>query len=313
MPIQQSNVSARVLRWALEVQKYTMDIQYVAGKANAVADALVRGAIEANVPREQVYVEEEMIICSTCKGWLAELKKDPDYSRVIADIMDRKLDKVVQLPRCSRKLLVADFTVDNGELEVREDGRSVVVVLRSRRKALFDGVHSGVMAGNLNGRKLLRKLKRSVFWEGMDVDTARWSNECRECFLSRPHQKHVPPLKPITTSTPYELIGVGLVEFGLSALAQDGRIVDNSALTIFYCCSGRRFEEDDPVEFKCRVRQSTFSAVAHVEDPIIANLSFRSIFELARLMSILESEADLERKRYKMKNPTHCFITFKTL
>ncbi|RCN38244.1 hypothetical protein ANCCAN_15839 [Ancylostoma caninum] len=82
----QSNVSARVLRWALEVQKYKMDIQYVAGKANAIADALSRSATEANVPREQMYVEEKMIICSTCKGddrWLAELEKDPDHRLLI--------------------------------------------------------------------------------------------------------------------------------------------------------------------------------------------------------------------------------------
>ncbi|KAL6726400.1 hypothetical protein Aduo_008373 [Ancylostoma duodenale] len=94
-----------------------------------------------------------------------------------------------------------------------------------------------------------------------------------------------------------------------SALARDGRIVDNSALSIFYSCSGRRFEDNDPVEFKCRIRQSTFSAIAHVEDPVIANLLFHSIFDLARLISIFESEPDLDRKRYKMKNPTHCFVT----
>lgn len=38
----QTNVSAGALRWALEVQKYNLEIQYAAGKA--LADALSRGA-----------------------------------------------------------------------------------------------------------------------------------------------------------------------------------------------------------------------------------------------------------------------------
>ncbi|KAL6733094.1 hypothetical protein Aduo_003776 [Ancylostoma duodenale] len=50
----------------------------------------------------------------------------------------------------------------------------------------------------------------------MDADIIRWSKSCKDCFLTRPHERFVPPLKPITTSKPYELIGVDLVELGLS-------------------------------------------------------------------------------------------------
>lgn len=39
-----SNVSARVLQWSLEPQRYNQGNQYVKRRANAVADALSRGA-----------------------------------------------------------------------------------------------------------------------------------------------------------------------------------------------------------------------------------------------------------------------------
>ncbi|KAL6739495.1 hypothetical protein Aduo_012941 [Ancylostoma duodenale] len=95
----------------------------------------------------------------------------------------------------------------------------------------------------------------------------------------------------------------------VSAVAQDGQVVDNSALSILHRCSGRRFEDGDPMPYNCTVRQMTFDSVAHVEDAVIANLSFSSIFELARLISIFESEPDLDKKRYQMRNPGHCFVT----
>ncbi|KAL6733070.1 hypothetical protein Aduo_003756 [Ancylostoma duodenale] len=93
-----------------------------------------------------------------------------------------------------------------------------------------------------------------------------------------------------------------------SAVAQDGQVVDNSASSILHRCSRRRFEDDDPMPYNCTVRQMTFGSVAHVEDDVIANLSFSSIFELARLISTFESEPDLDKKRYQMRNLGHCFV-----
>lgn len=40
-----TNVSGRVLRWAMELQQYRLKVEYVKGKANPVADALSRGVL----------------------------------------------------------------------------------------------------------------------------------------------------------------------------------------------------------------------------------------------------------------------------
>ncbi|KAL6738325.1 hypothetical protein Aduo_011885 [Ancylostoma duodenale] len=157
----------------------------------------------------QVEVEEE-------SPWLAELKQDPDYKSVIAKVRNGEDSEAVTLPRCAKKYRLADFAIDQGELKMTTEAGLVTVVPKTRRRTVFDEAHGGAMAGHLNGRKLLRKLKKMVFWEGMEQDIMKWSRSCRECFLARSHQRNIPPLKPITTSRPFELIEVDLVELGLS-------------------------------------------------------------------------------------------------
>lgn len=73
-----SNVCARVLRCALEVQQYKLTIEYVKGKANVAADALSRripttGRDEGIIPRRTqgcvCEVREEQV-----SEWMKELK-----------------------------------------------------------------------------------------------------------------------------------------------------------------------------------------------------------------------------------------------
>ncbi|KAL6722907.1 hypothetical protein Aduo_017977 [Ancylostoma duodenale] len=67
-----TNVSPRVLRWALEVQRYDLTIEHVKGTANCVADALSRG-IPQNACPAQGYAENEKVVCAVQENeWLAE-------------------------------------------------------------------------------------------------------------------------------------------------------------------------------------------------------------------------------------------------
>ncbi|VDO06012.1 unnamed protein product [Haemonchus placei] len=56
-------VSARILRWALEIQQYRLSIDYVKRTTNPVADALSRG-IPINTLEVEDAVAEEKIVCS---------------------------------------------------------------------------------------------------------------------------------------------------------------------------------------------------------------------------------------------------------
>ncbi|KAK6061721.1 hypothetical protein COOONC_00611 [Cooperia oncophora] len=107
----------------------------------------------------------------------SKLREDDDYREILNSINVGNGYKDVKVPRCSRRFRVADFFVDDGELELVLENSMVKVVPKSKRRKLFDEAHEGLLAGHLNARKLYRKLKKIVFGEGMEADISKWSEE----------------------------------------------------------------------------------------------------------------------------------------
>ncbi|KAL6742337.1 hypothetical protein Aduo_015495 [Ancylostoma duodenale] len=179
-----TNVSPRVLRWALEVQRYSLTIEHVKGAAYCVADALSRG-LPQSISATQGYAEDEKVVCAVQEnGWLAELRQDPNFSSLISAIKNER-DEEVKLPRHDKILSSADFIIEGGKLELlREDGSPVPVVPQSHRRYLFDECHSGVLGGHFHARRMFRTPKKVVFWPGMCQDLVSWCKSCQQCFLT---------------------------------------------------------------------------------------------------------------------------------
>ncbi|KAK6036328.1 hypothetical protein COOONC_26167, partial [Cooperia oncophora] len=68
--------------------------------------------------------------------------------------------------------------------------------------------HHGTMAGHFGARKVFQQLRKHVFWPGMRQDIVKWTRECQRCFISNNTTGQVPPLKPIVTTKPFEIIGL---------------------------------------------------------------------------------------------------------
>ncbi|XGW15120.1 hypothetical protein V3C99_000979, partial [Haemonchus contortus] len=213
-----TNVSARVLRWSLELQRYNLQIQYIKGRANIVADALSRGAVEA--PEDQDVTERihEAVVCSIKNEeskWLKELQQDDNWAHVINLWKDGKLDEIVEINGMKGPTRVSDFVIEQGQLKMfQEDGSLVLVVPESVRYDLFLEAHAGVLAGHFCAKKVFNKLKKQVFWPEMMRDIDKWTKECKTCFISNSKRVVVPPLKPIRTTKPYDIVGVDILELG---------------------------------------------------------------------------------------------------
>uniref|UniRef100_A0A7I4YCY0 RNA-directed DNA polymerase n=1 Tax=Haemonchus contortus TaxID=6289 RepID=A0A7I4YCY0_HAECO len=95
-----SNVSARVLRWSLELQRYNLEIQYVKGKANAVADALSRGVPTAIATNSLAGLDEAVVNAVYAKEdskWLAALRSDAQLGEVVRLVEEGKVEEVVRI------------------------------------------------------------------------------------------------------------------------------------------------------------------------------------------------------------------------
>ncbi|KAK6058746.1 hypothetical protein COOONC_03676, partial [Cooperia oncophora] len=86
---------------------------------------------------------------------------------------------------------------------------------RSEREKVFDEAHRGCLAGHFSAKKMCRILKKSVFWESMEKNVAKWVRACRECFLTNPRPTNTPPLKPFVASRPFDCVCADILEMGL--------------------------------------------------------------------------------------------------
>ncbi|VDK63222.1 unnamed protein product, partial [Cylicostephanus goldi] len=80
---------------------------------------------------------------------------------------------------------VADFIMSEGHLMLVDKDRLRKVVPPGQRKKLLEDAHYG-----------------------------RWAEECRECLRHNPQRAMVPPLKPIVTIKPFEVVGMDILEMG---------------------------------------------------------------------------------------------------
>ncbi|EYC28494.1 hypothetical protein Y032_0007g3255 [Ancylostoma ceylanicum] len=211
-----TNVSSRVLRWALELQKYDIKIIYVKGAANRVADALSRGAVAHTELQQGNGIPNELIVgmISEDPPWTKELRKDATYGAIITALEQGQLNEDIALPNQKRKFKVADFALQDGYLVFldKENVRRVVPV--NSRKEVFQDAHAALLAGHFGPKKVLRTLSKRVFWETMSRDVRLWSEECKKCTLFNSQPKQTPPLKPIITSEPFQMIGIDILEMG---------------------------------------------------------------------------------------------------
>ena len=73
--------------------------------------------------------------------------------------------------------------------------------------------HSGCLAGHFSGPRLYQTLARRWWWKCMYRDALEYAESCPQCAIVKgTGHKNKPPLHPIPTERPFQIVGVDIME-----------------------------------------------------------------------------------------------------
>lgn len=97
-------------------------------------------------------------------------------------------------------------------VEAAEGGKRYFVPNKLREEFIKEN-HDGLLAGHWGLEKTLKRMKE-YYCEGMRNEVKEYIESSVTCVLFNPAVIMTPPLKPIETKEPFEMIGIDILEIG---------------------------------------------------------------------------------------------------
>ncbi|CAB3997901.1 retrotransposon-like family member retr-1, partial [Paramuricea clavata] len=210
-----TSASPRLQRLLLRMSKYDVDLRYIEGKKNVIADALSRvSCMEPPVDGNEVPMIEINEISSTLPASPTKLDEIREQTR-----QDATLDHLKEVihhgwpeypSQCPSDLkefwnFREDLSVENGLVLKRHR----LVIPSKLRQQMLQIVHQG----HMGTEKCLLKAKDCLFWPGISNDIKKMTTTCSTC-LQYSKQQSKEPLHPHNVpSFPWQKVGTDLLEY----------------------------------------------------------------------------------------------------
>lgn len=224
-----ANLGAVEQRWVNQLANYQYTIRFRPGRTNKNADALSRlpgERVDAVVrmvaePVESAHLVEDT--CPTLDQWYTSQSQDPGFQL----LRTWKVGNTLPPPQERRgapqqvKRLLFDWeriVIRDNQLQRKcTDPRSgevywQVLVPEQEAQGLWKQYHEGL--GHQGAEKVLSVLRRRFFWPNMLKSVETWTATCPRCIRQKPGQEVRAPLAPISTSYPFEVLGVDYLSLG---------------------------------------------------------------------------------------------------
>ena len=183
--------SDRIARQVEFLASFDLDIVYLKGSNNEVADALSR------LPSASLEAIKLASTASTpvLKNWMEALQEDKYFGPIIGALRSGSTNAKV-LKRAST------YEIAGNQLLFKSNGINRVCVPKILQLETMKTAHDGKCGGHMGIMKTQTLLQKSHFWPRMLQDIKKYVKSCRSCQSSKPnlHPMVVPP-QPILPPT----------------------------------------------------------------------------------------------------------------
>ena len=185
------NLSGKILRWSLRLQEFDLQIQYIPGENNCLADWLSRSN-----PSDQI-LQEFMMVPTTLHSLLHDVPQLPT------------LDEIAAATRAETGPHLRDIIWENNVPRWHRTGK--LYVPEAHRELVLWWFHASSLGGHLGVNRTVRRLNRYFSWPGLPKDTAKFISQCVLCNCLRPLTTAPGTAKALDKPTLFSLVSLDFI------------------------------------------------------------------------------------------------------
>lgn len=175
--MQLKSPTGRLARWALQLQPYNLQIRYITGRSNVVADSLSRPPCN----------EESVGICTKAVDYPG---RNPKEIRE-AQLSDNDLSKIINFFESNNPNEVLDYWTNKGYImndgvlyryvPESESDEAQLLVPSSEKLKIIEAFHDSAIAGHPGIERTFKKIVKHFYWQGMRKQIKKYIKGCEHC------------------------------------------------------------------------------------------------------------------------------------
>ena len=205
----------RIQKWIMHVQSYDIDLKFIEGRKNVVADAISRN-VPANPPIVSSEENIEYSICFILTSSPLNLK-DVAQATAASPLLQKVINAIETswTSSLSKKLLPYYSMRDQLSIKHGNSHSNLKIICKGNLVVIPEELVSTILKqlheGHLGQQKMKSIAQSCVYWPGFSKDINDYVRRCSSCTAYQCHSDK-PPIIPVaeTVTTPYHTVSVDL-------------------------------------------------------------------------------------------------------